>query len=271
MASASSPAPSTPRRRDDGGLVGVGCGGLLSRGYRVTGALEAALATLKFLEVPEPLHGKALAKALDSGFIDVLSKSLNSPSDVDDLLKPIEVVAEAAGLDPLTHHKLVFVRSLLSKVVRLSRKVESVLGRRRRVYVALGHPLYAKRVGAYQVLLTEFVGCDCINRRLKRGDVTGPNADVEELTSLDPEVVIIDPHTLYTVRDFLRKAIELGIRVTAVRSGRVFKVPKKYRKLPYWPLMMLYIGRKVYPEIYSRSLLPHAQSILAPELRGITY
>ncbi len=239
----------------------------LRLGYRITGALESAIATLEFLGVDRGLWGVTLSKALSNGFPEILSKSLNNPEVIDDLIKPLEFMARASGVNPDEHPKITYVRRLASKVSKTGLRIRSG-GRARRAYVVLGHPLYAKKDGTYQVFLTELVGCDCINRYLRRGKFSGVNASAEELEELNPELIFIDSHSLHTVGDFMEAFNSLGINVDAVKYGRVYKIPRKYRKLPYWPLIMTYVAVKSYPEVYPQSLHAQAESMLAPALTG---
>jgi len=231
-------------------------------GYRVTGALELIDSVLRFLGVAdENLRYEALGKAVEQGFTDVIRNTLNNSPSPRQLRGLMQAIARLAGLNLSNHPKVLFIDKATETVERLRARIVKP----RKTYLCLGHPLYAKRRGSYQLELLRFIGSECINYSLSSSSTVGRNTSAEELKNLSPEVVFIDAHFPYSVEDFMRLSEKIGLGLDAVKHRRVHKVPPTYRGFHYWLLQALFMASRTYPGVYMPSLIDDAEKCL---LRG---
>ncbi len=228
-------------------------------GYRVTGALELIDSVLRFLGVTdETVRYEALGKAIEQGFTDTIRDTLNNSPSPQELRGLMQAIAKLAGLNLSNHPKVLFIDRATKTIERLRASIVKP----RKTYLCLGHPLYAKRRGSYQLELLRFIGSECINYLLSSSSTIGQNASTEELKHLSPEVIFIDAHFPYSVEDFMKLSEEIGLDLDAIKHHRVYKVPPTYRGFHYWLLQALFMATRTYSDVYPPSLLDDAGKCL---------
>ncbi len=228
-------------------------------GYRVTGALELIDSVLRFLGVTdETVRYEALGNAIEQGFTDTIRSTLNNSPSPQELRGLMQAIAKLAGLSLSNHPKVLFIDKVTETIERLRARIVKP----RKTYLCLGHPLYAKRKGSYQLELLKFIGSECINYSLSSSSTIGQNAGAEELKRLSPEVIFIDAHFPYSVEDFMRLSEEIGLDLNAIKHHRVYKVPPAYRGFHYWLLQALFMASKTYSDTYPSSLVNNAEKCL---------
>ncbi len=209
--------------------------------YRILGAFKVVRDLLKrYFSVKSDAKVLRLLSTYPE-VLDRLSQVLNSPKSVYDY---VDLLNHLSKLLRKPCEGCSYVLEVLKEVEVL----RSMVGIPPRAYVTLGHPLYARKAGHLQVKLVEFIGAECVNNELSRGEEVGPNTTPEELNRLNPNVVIIEPHFPWSPEKFIAACRELGIDVEAVREGRVIKVPKNLESLAMLPELTILLAKAIYRE-----------------------
>lgn len=130
--------------------------------------------------------------------------------------------------------------------------VEGVAGltSRPRVYYAMTTPLFAIKGDRFENHLVGVAGGESLNVGLELEGRPGLTIAAATLQRLDPEVVFISSFLSNTPEDFCAQCGELGLDLTAVRTGRVYTapVPSSDFGAPKWVLGLRYIANMLHPD-----------------------
>ena len=207
-------------------------------GYRVTGAFESILSILRKHGVSEENAMIETILAYRNGLFELLYKALNECESPYDFLKVLEELERITSENLKTKE----IRKFLSNIEENRKGIKI----KRKVYITLGHPLHARRKGSFQNKLVEFIGGISVNELLPKGDKVGENVTPNEINSISPDVIFIEPHFSWSVEDFKRECNRLGIKT----KGKIYRIPDEYRDLANWFEFLPYLAMKTYPEVY---------------------
>jgi len=130
--------------------------------------------------------------------------------------------------------------------------VQGVAGvtQRPRTYYAMGKPLFAIKPGRFENHLVGVAGGESLNTTLDIEGRPGCTIDAATLQRLDPEVIFISSFLSNRPEDFCRECMELGLDLSAVRTGRVYTspVPSSDFGAPKWVIGLRYLAQKLHPE-----------------------
>lgn len=223
-------------------------------GYRITRAIEMVLGILNILGVDEekikPLLYKVLKvdRAFMSKFHDTLDSEESSLYDQIDIMKYLGKVSDKefeAGL--LVKYLERILNDISEKRGRIEKKVKS--------YFVMGHPLFAINNSRFECKLTEFVGCESVNKYLGREGKPGINVSLDFLEHKNPDIVFISGFISQPIEDFLEFCDKNNIKINAVRQNRVYRMPIGWDfGTIKWVLGLMFIANKSYPDIYKFDL-----------------
>lgn len=223
-------------------------------GYRITRAIEMVLGILNILGVNEESIKPLLYKILrvDRDFMSKFHDSLDSEeSNLYDQIDIIKHLGRVSGkefeADFLAKYLGRILNDISEKRRRIKKKVKS--------YFVMGHPLFAINNSRFECKLTEFVGCENINKYLEREGKPGINVSIDFLKDKNPDIVFISGFISQPVQDFLEFCDKNNIKINAVRQNSVYRMPVGWDfGTVKWILGLMFIANKSYPEIYKFDL-----------------
>ncbi len=207
-------------------------------GYKVTGVFESIVSIFRKYEMSEENAVIGTILAYRNGLFELLHRALNECKSPYDFLEFMEELERVAGENLETKE----IRKSLSDIEKKRKRIKI----KRKVYIALGHPLHARRKGSFQNKFVEFIRGISVNELIPKGDKVGENVTPDEINSMSPDIIFIEPYFSWSVEDFKRECTRLGIKV----KGKIYRIPDGYRDLANWFEFLLYLATKTYPEVY---------------------
>ncbi|MFW5488260.1 MAG: radical SAM protein [Desulfovibrio sp.] len=121
---------------------------------------------------------------------------------------------------------------------------------RPRVYYAMGKPRFCLKGQRFENHLVETCFGHSVNRELDVHGRPGMSISPDELTRLNPEVILISSFLSNSPTDFMEQCRRDGIVVDAVRNGRVHTpaIPSSDFGSPRWILGLMFVANVMYPE-----------------------
>jgi len=223
-------------------------------GYRITRAIEMVLGILNILGVDKEKTKILLYKILrvDKGFMSKFHDSLDSEgSSLYDQIEIIKDLGKVSSKEFEANLLVEYLEKILNNINEKRRKIKKKI----RSYFIMGHPLFAINNSRFECKLTEFAGCENINKYLEKEGKPGVNVSVNFLEDKNPDIVFISGFISQPVEDFLEFCDKNNVRINAVRQNRVYKMPIGWDfGTVKWILGLMFIANKSYPEIYKFDL-----------------
>jgi pyruvate-formate lyase-activating enzyme len=124
-----------------------------------------------------------------------------------------------------------------------------------RVYAVLSHPLFPLYAVKPVNQLVEIAGGISLNREIGWTESKNAEYTVEELNSLDPEVILVSGHFAPSVADFVTTCYDLGVRCRALNTNRVYILDGGHADGTLsWALGLMDIANCLHPEHFHYSL-----------------
>ena len=141
------------------------------------------------------------------------------------------------------------------------REKSATIERKPLVYYAIGKPLFCIKGGRMENQLVEIAGGISANKKLKIEGRPGESISVEQLNNLNPEVIFISAFISSPVDDFREECLRSGIRVDAVKNGRIHVHPAPGWDFgsPRWVLGLMHIANVLHPEVFTFDVLTEAR------------
>lgn len=213
-------------------------------GYPLTRALEIVQAMLISLGVREAREVvRVWEKVLDREQLRDLHHDIQQPASYLEILRRF---GELTGRSSQAATLIGYIEERLSLV----RQGLDGIGRRPRVYYAMGKPLFAIKGKRFENNLVETAGGQSVNRELELSGRPGMTIPMETLQALNPEVIFISSFLSNRVDDFHGECVRLGLDIDAVRHKRIYTppVPSSDFGSPRWVLGLLYLANTLHPE-----------------------
>ncbi len=135
---------------------------------------------------------------------------------------------------------------------RLRQVEEAVAGatHRPRVCYVMGKPLFCINGGRMENELVQTAGGHSVNREIPGEGRPGRTLSVDQLQSLQPDVMLVSAFISSPVEDLLEECLELGLDIPAVRNRRIhdFPAPGWDFGSPRWILGLMHIAGILHPE-----------------------
>ncbi|WP_027400585.1 radical SAM protein [Anaerovorax odorimutans] len=242
--------------------------------------------SIKGLKEREPFKedgfngGYPFTRALEMIQAILITSGVNKLSDV---VKVWEIILQDNGIENL-HEDIQFLDSYLcsiekfagycgaeekakllasymrEKINEINKKVETVKNKPR-VYYCMGKPLFCLNAGRFENQLVTAAGGISVNREKKIDGRPGKSISVDELNELNPDVIFISSFLSNNIDDFYRDCLEMGVKVNAVYSKRIFThtFPNWDFGSPRWLLGLMNIANILHPDVFKYNMMDEAQ------------
>lgn len=214
-------------------------------GYPFTRALEMVEAMLVAMGVKDKEKVvKVWENILVNNKLENLERDIQRlPSYLDTLIycgKIADCRKEAQQLTSYIETRLQLIQKSLVKAER-----------RPRAYYAMGKPRFAIKGERIENQLIEAAGGHSVNRDIEIKGRPGMSISVEQLNTLNPEVIFISGFISSSVADFNSFCREERVNVSAVRNGRIYVHPAPGWDFgsPRWILGLMYISSVLHPDL----------------------
>lgn len=136
----------------------------------------------------------------------------------------------------------------------------SDVGRRPRVYYAMGKPLFCIKGERMENQLVEAAGGHSVNRDIECSGRPGMKIGAEELNALNPEVIFISAFISSSVEDFIFYCRQENIDVEALRTRQIYTLPAPGWDFgsPRWILGLMYMTSILHPDLYQIDIMSEA-------------
>lgn len=219
-------------------------------GYPFTRALEMIEAILVTLGIKDKFTVvKVWESVLKQHQLAQLHRDLQKPETYLELVRNFGKIAgaedKAAALIDYIEEKLDHIQRGLEKV-----------GRRPRVYYAMGKPLFSIKGGRMENQLVRTAGGESVNAKLEIEGRPGSKITAGVLNELNPEVIFVSAFLSSPVEDFIWECKQAGIVAAAVKNDRVYAFPAPGWDFgsPRWILGLMYMARMLHPDVFEFDL-----------------
>ncbi|MEZ4598466.1 MAG: radical SAM protein [Syntrophotaleaceae bacterium] len=224
-------------------------------GYPFTRALEIVQAMLIALGVKDPEEVVGIwERVLGKENLRELHQAIQKP---DSYLATLRRFGELTGRQSQAGRLIDYIGTRLDAVVQGLKGI----GRKPRVYYAMGTPLFAIKGERFENQLVTIAGGDSVNQQLELKGRPGMSIVPEVIRKLNPEVMLISSFISSPVEDFWQECQRLGLDVEAVRQGRIHTPPLPGSDFggPRWIIGLLYLANVFHPDRFEFDVLREAE------------
>lgn len=148
----------------------------------------------------------------------------------------------------------------LDSVLQKIRVKSAFIEKKPRVYYAMGKPLFCIKGERMENRLVETAGGTSMNRMLEIVGRPGETISVNQLNSLNPEVIFISAFISSSIDDFYEECLQGGIMVDALKHRGIYVHPAPGWDFgsPRWILGLMYIANVLHPDVFEFDILSMA-------------
>lgn len=146
--------------------------------------------------------------------------------------------------------KLAFIRERLP-----------LIGKKPRVYYAMGKPLFCLKGERLENQLVEAAGGRSVNREIECDGRPGMQIPVAVLNELNPDMIFISSFIGNPVEEFTTDCERAGVNVNAVRNRKIYAHPAPGWDFgsPRWILGLMYIANILHPQLFQFEVMREAE------------